>query len=137
MSSHIVEEQTIHRILTHLDDHRHTLWFAHVHRKLQEMGYDLDTTAALDELGTDLLALNYRATNQRYNESNGLMTLYRHRGVHVTELQALKSLQCLMYQCSEGDEPESTLFAWLETYEHSLMRNIIDSIPAYAAAVWG
>jgi N-carbamoyl-L-amino-acid hydrolase len=46
-------------------------------------------------------------------------------------------LVCMLRMRSEGDVPQSKLFEWLEAYEHSLMRNIVDGMPEYAAAAWG
>lgn len=137
MSSFIVDAKTINRILTYLHLHKGQMSYSYITRRAAELGYDLESNSGLSELGTDLLGLNYRATNARYNEENGLQQLHIYKFEHVSQLQALKSLQCLKYQCSEGDVPESVLFKFLEDCEHAIMSSIIRAMPEYENTQWG
>lgn len=137
MSSYIVETKTIHRIITHIDRHRDQIGFVCVCRRLGEMGYDLTARSGLEQLGADVIALNYAATNQHYGTDDAPEVRYEYRHDRASTLQVLKSLRCLLYQCSEGDVPESRLFGWLESYERSLLRHIVDQLPEYTATEWG
>src|SRR5258708_3952809 len=126
MSSYIVDQQTMHRIITHIDMHRGKIGFGLLCRQLMEMGYDLDARSGLEQLGSDLFALNERAVDERYGLRSNLCFVYVYQHERASDVQVLKSVQCLLYQCSEGDVSQTKLFEWLESYEHSLMRHLID-----------
>lgn len=52
-------------------------------------------------------------------------------------MQALKSLRCWLYQCSEGNVPEQPLFKALERYAGDLAFHIVAELPGWNAAEWG
>lgn len=102
---------------------------------------------SLKDLGKKLLELNIRAFKDRYEDrqvqEDGIAVdeeefeLDRNAG-HCSKMQLLKSLQCLMYQCSEGDIPESSLlYKRMEEAENRLMQEIIDELPEWKTAKWG
>jgi hypothetical protein len=43
----------------------------------------------------------------------------------------------LLYQCSEGDVPEQSLFKALESIISSIANEIIQAMPDYEQAPWG
>ena len=94
-----------------------------------------------DRLYQELYILNRNAVIERYNEeedsdyiklpqeidwSNGRLDRY----------QALKSMCCLRYQCSEGDVPETKMFKFLEDLIHCWQGFIINMMPEYEKAEW-
>lgn len=95
----------------------------------------------LTNLGKKLLDLNVRAFRERYEDritvDDGEFELDRD-AAHCSRMQLLKSLQCLIYQCSEGDIPEtSPLYERMEEAEKRLMGEIIGEMPEYNEAKWG
>jgi len=86
-----------------------------------------------------LNSLNSLALKVRYNEepSPG----YKFCSIKYTEassckIQLLKSLQCLIYQCSEGSVVETGLYKKLIEVKNDLQDLIISDMPEYKKAVW-
>lgn len=122
MSSYVVDDKTIHNIAN---------LFAPAYSPCEW----------LDAIGYKLLKLNIRATADRYRDSEPDFTQaieYRYTPKAPTTVQKLKSLQCWLYQCSEGEQFESDpLYVQGRKIERELMQSIISELPAYAAATWG
>lgn len=75
--------------------------------------------------------------DQRYGERNA-RPLYRFRYITgVDPVFAVKQLQCLLYQCSEGDVPDSPLFQAMQKLSGDLCESIVRRLPAYERAPWG
>jgi hypothetical protein len=56
----------------------------------------------------------------------------------VPLVQVLKSLQCWLYQCNEGDVPTTALYGLFDNdVQLYLMSEIIDTLPEYQNAYWG
>lgn len=93
-------------------------------------------------LGKELFALNQSALAARYGDNDpppgfrGKAFDPPGRKVGAQNIQHLKSLQCLIYQCSEGEVPETALFKRLEAAEGKLALKIVQGLPAYEAARW-
>jgi hypothetical protein len=98
MSAFIVSERTMHRTV-------HAL-----------MPPDAPC-AACDEMGQQLYRLNAEAVLQRYGRPEDVRR-YRYAVVFSPLIQQLKSLNCLIYQCSEGTVPQTTLYQslWRPTF---------------------
>jgi hypothetical protein len=128
MSAYIVEDITINRVVSYLLCDQ--LASAYVERKLAEAGIDLNA------LGQHMLDLNIRAVDYRYDETNEGRALVPAL-VPVSRIQALKSLRCWLYQCSEGDIPEEPLFQIMNGYSDDLAYTIVSELPAYERAEWG
>jgi hypothetical protein len=64
-------------------------------------------------LGTSLLIMNEAAVNASYNESSKRNAPYVWQAPPVFSVaQAFKTIRCFLYQCSEGDVPDTwRLFA--------------------------
>lgn len=58
-------------------------------------------------------------------------------GVQFWHYQLLKSLQCYIYQCSEGMVPESSLYKGIDELIISLALFIAHNQPEYEEAKWG
>ena len=54
----------------------------------------------------------------------------------ATMIQVFKSVQCLLYQCSEENVPNQPLYKFLEELENLIARHIISEMPEYEKAQW-
>lgn len=129
MSAYMVEDNTINNIVSYLD-------------KGQGMDLtrvDLDIFLNSDEakqaFGQSLFDMNCEAVDSRYGEGESEsfrdMT-YRFTRTLPQIAQAYQSTRCLIYQCSEGDVPESSLFKQLteisNVIAHKLARSHVDKL---------
>ena len=90
---------------------------------------------ACDEMGQKLYQLNSQAILARYGRP-GDVPDYRYAVVFPPVIQQLKSLQCLIYQCSEGKVPESALYQLMLKRKGELASEIISNLPEYDQADW-
>ena len=158
MSAYVVDVETINGALSFLNQaqHRQAMDAAST---LKAAGYPVDDTTRLAALGGAMYALNIDAVGQRYSDCKtagdvpGIIgpKVYgfklshyvnrEHNGrtarIPITIYQALKSLRCWAYQCSEGDIGERPLFKTMGTVIHDLQGAIIDGLPEYESAKWG
>mgnify|MGYP000560194475 FL=1 len=86
-----------------------------------------------------LNSLNSLALKVRYNEEPA--PGYKFCSIKYTEassckVQLLKSLQCLIYQCSEGSVVKTGLYKKLIEVKNDLQDLIISDMPEYKKAVW-
>ena len=122
MSAWIVSENTLIQIAQHLH---------------KEAGGALDDTEALQELTNKLNAMNYAAVNARYKEHIEPNPVQYRVVVPASDGDLFKLLDCYLYQCSEGDVPETwPLFAEVEKARAKLAQHICRSLPQYDAAPW-
>lgn len=137
MSSYVVDDRTINRILSGL-----TVLAPYVNRTLHGVtGYDLDGgTKALQAIGTQMRKLNEEATFARYssNHPEEMMpkTPFRYQQVVCSSYQALKSLRCWLYQCNEGDYDQHPLFRAFKEIAGDLAMEIVMKLPQYEKADW-
>ena len=54
----------------------------------------------------------------------------------MDKIQLVKALQCLHYQCSEGNVPETKGYKELENVIREVVMSIIYSMPEYDQAEW-
>ena len=108
-----------------------------------------------DRLGQWLIEMNIRAVDCRYNERNPV-PLYRNTYMGSAKTLAelvkrYKAIQCLAYQCAEGNVPETPLYKQLIAAENTVASmiipghpdlqyfdasDIIGRMPEYKAAPW-
>jgi len=140
MSSWIVEDKTINRILTWIDRlSANTITGSSVYKLFKKIGYDLtekNDYKELDKLGQEMLKMNYKAINARY-DSKKRATKYEFKRELVDIVQVLKSLQCFTYQCCEGDVPKMELYIALNRIEEILMSEVISEKTNYNEMEWG
>jgi len=138
MSAFLVEDKIINKIVTKLALDRDGSW---AQRMLGELGYDLETLKGRKKLGWDMFGLNIRAVNMRY--PNGQAEDFRTLDFKVcidgnySKVNVLKSLQCWMYQCSEGDCEKSPLFNVMQKIAYNWACEIVRTMPEYEKAAWG
>lgn len=101
-----------------------------------------DPRDALDSLGRQLLEMNVSALEACYprhdhSEERSEAAGYTFSARPSSPGYALRQLDCLMYQCSEGDVPGRPLFEALEKMRRLLADRVLEDVPAYASAPWG
>lgn len=146
MSAYIVEPQTINRILYRLMYDRDTYAKDVITRSTE---FSCDNRGYASDLGQAMYNLNINAVSQRYSNCKNLDQLpgYFPDGEYLARfkfalhecgnMQAIKSLECWLYQCSEGDVPQkSKLFQAFERVLHSWQSRALDLIPEYKQAKW-
>jgi hypothetical protein len=140
MSAFMVEDGTINRVVTWLSwEVTRSLWLK---RKVEETLH-LDTSKSNWEeiLGLAMFQLNIDGVNDRYGEGEAQKFRnlnYCYAPATVSEIQVLKSLQCWLYQCTEGEVVKKPLYQFFDTMvEKRLMSNIISSLAEYRRARWG
>jgi hypothetical protein len=99
-----------------------------------------------DRLADAMLAMNLDAFRQRYGirallvEDLDCVDLDKGNWEPLeafSEVQLFKSLQCFLYQCSEGDVDEKPLYKALTTITDLLAPFINEESSEYEAAQWG
>lgn len=138
MSAYIVENKTINKVLTYLKLNREGDWINSQIKK--ELNIDVEDVKELDRMGRAMLLLNIEAVDSRYSETNDsteLLNAYNWQiELNTNIMQALKSLQCWLYQCSEGKIPESGLYKLMDEVKVSWLEKIVSSLPAYNKIAW-
>ena len=130
MSAYIVEDETINKI----GDGIHTFRLS--------QGFLLEKLGASDyaTLGEMLFQMNVDGVNARYGEEKAedfrpLNYEYKSTLPHKT-IQFYASLSCFMYQCLEGEVPETTLYKAMDGIKNQLAHFIVYSLPQYKTTKW-
>ncbi len=140
MSAFIVEDQTINRVVTWLTREVSTSHFT-LAQLAREYDIDLVSDTWDEKLAKAMFQLNCDGVNARYGE--GKTEKFRplnftYQPKHDFSLvQVLKSLQCWLYQCNEGDVPTTKLYQFFAEVENHLALKIVVSLPEYDKAQWG
>ena len=96
----------------------------------------------MDRIGRELFQLNWQAFVKRYQNEPALDgTEDQHYSCQhrfdLTPVQKLKGVQCLLYQCSEGEQIQSTiLYSQLKSLELELLHRLARSLPEYDTVHW-
>jgi len=140
MSAFMVEDQTINRVVTWLTREVST-HFPYIDRIARKYDVDLVSEKWDEKLANAMFQLNCDGVNARYGEGEAekfrpLNFTYRPEG-DTFRVQVLKSLQCWMYQCNEGDVPQTKLYRFFEEVENYLALKIVMDLPEYDKAKWG
>lgn len=85
--------------------------------------------------------LNIQALQERYGDSKEMYKDSKYiEKINVIfdmdKIQLVKALQCLHYQCSEGNVPETKGYKELENVIREVVMSIIYSMPEYDQAEW-
>jgi len=140
MSAFVVDDRTINRVLAFInsDCERNP----HIYKPLEEIRLAWDGKDAREAIGSMMFDLNIQGVEARYGKSKS-KKLKAHNYKYAIEsgtsrIQAFKSLQCWLYQCTEGDIPEaSDLFQAFNDVLNKLARHIVNRLPEYNVADWG
>ena len=119
MSSYIVSNKTINRIVSFLD-----VWDSHpkLKREIEKLAGKKTGEKGLNQIGKKLIELNCEAVSQRYNEKIDKKAIkdYKFNFEKCEIEQAFKHLCCLTYQMSEGNVPKTKLYKLLEKVANCL-----------------
>lgn len=136
MSSFIVGDELINKVVAGL---YHLVMFgngAHTPRYYNKNTATPQTEEEKRELAQKLYEMNVKAVNQRYG-TNEKADDFTYKTEYPPEpVQLYKFIQCLHYQCSEGDVPEKQLYKDLEDIANFLARYIVSKLEAYENARW-
>jgi len=134
MSAFVVTDKTINNFLTYLETSDGKDW---INRRLSEIGHKL---LGDSDLGKELFDLNCWAINARYgdNQAEEFRPLdYKYKTEpYCTRYQALSSLKCWLYQCEQGDIPDSELHKLFNNIAGNIAMDIVSDIPQYQKATW-
>jgi len=100
------------------------------------LGFELENEEDCIKLANELIKLNAEAVNHRYNETTEAVIFEWNSDVKPNIYQFLKSVECLIYQCSEGNTPNTDLYKWLERLSDSIKDFIIKDADDYKKARW-
>ena len=140
MSAFMVADETINRVVTWLYwEVRKSEWLK---RKVEnELHLDTERQDFEQNLGQAMFELNIAGVNVRYGEGEAKRyrdLAYRYTPAHGSKIQVLKSMQCFLYQCMEGEVVKKPLYRFFRnTIEVHLMESIINDLPEYNQAEWG
>ena len=144
MSAFIVEDQTINEIIAFLRLYQQRTTNSRYSRMIQEAGYDIEKNEEeWKHLADDMFWTNCVAVDKRYGvgqaqtfrELNFKYEFHPEEGANA--IQAFKSLRCWLYQCSEGDVPEtSEIFKLMDKVSDTTAHAIVSEMPEYKKARW-
>lgn len=151
MSAFVVDPKTINAIVSSMVIALNQEGkYPHNYPDLRYLESDLrdSVTNGPEELGESMYQMNINAVMQRYpgddinslpgSYDGGRLVDYTYKFTPSTNpVRVYKSLQCYLYQCSEGYVPELPLFKALTEYKAALAEAIVTSSPVYEAAEWG
>lgn len=124
MSSYLVSDKTINAIVTYLC-YSDLEWLRQLFCDATSRNGDFCNT-----VGKALFDLNVNAVEQRYGkgEARKFRELnYAYRAARTSLVEVYDSVKELMYQCCEGDVPETELYKLLESTQVAVADQIINS----------
>src|SRR5215831_5313351 len=91
------------------------------------------------KIGRKLFLMNRRALHAGYvcSGDNPLPQFVFERWADATPVEQFKAIHCLLYQCSEGNVPNSPLYDALNHAARELAQWIVQDLPDYDKASWG
>lgn len=137
MSAFICSDRTINWIVAGLNNR-----FYREHLRIPEVLKDMTQ----EEMGNAIFDLNLAGVEARYDDDGGGLTVtetgveraYKYQCTgSPRKVQFLSSLRCLLYQCAEGDIPETNeLYKQLDYYSLELAYDIVRDTDEYQNAKW-
>lgn len=144
MSSWIIEDKTINKLVNFFVTCAYSKeeYKPEITKEINKFGYNLeyngnDKNPDANNLGQKMKVLNKKAWNYRYNEKGGFGLFKLDDKINEYNIyQILKSLQCFLYQCSEGETPKEDLYKMFERIERILINHIVMNLDDYKKAKW-
>jgi hypothetical protein len=141
MSSYIVDDETINKIVSYLYAKAVGGDTSIVSLGLVKMGWDLSNNPDhAERLANAMFDLNVAAVNARYGETEAEKFRpldFQYIFTPASQIGVIKALGCWMYQCTEGYTPKTKLYkAMTQTY-FLLCKDYIQQLDEYEAAPWG
>lgn len=135
MSCHMVDDETINRVVSRFLDERNS---SYAWRQLTELGF---TTMEPEKLGQAMYDLNFKSCSGRYDEEMAQSMVgdepYKYIYKVSGKMQVFKSLHYYLYQSCEGSCDKDLLYKALDRYFHQLAIELIKETPEYQNAKWG
>ena len=141
MSAFIVSDKTLQDIVSYLDlDVRFSntsKCYGSLNRVLLNYGFNLDLNEHKDRLIKEMALLNRLGVNARYDENEIEQDVHFIDDFPPSLMQAYKSLGCFLYQCCEGDIPETNdLYKMLAEIKNQMAHAIVRNLKEYDDAKW-
>ena len=137
MSAFIISNQTMLDIINGLYWTHDFKRQSFIYSALKEvLGCELEKDEDYTKLASELFKLNAEAVNHRYNDNAEAVIFEWNSNDRPNIYQFLKSVECLIYQCSEGDTPNTDLYKWLVKLSDSIKDFIIKDADDYKKARW-
>jgi hypothetical protein len=137
MSAFLVSMLTINRIVATISFLLRSESYSHVTEAFAAAGIDTAQTGWEERLAKAMFALNQDALNQRYGDPAEERFIYRHVPEWSNLYQALKSIDCWLYQCAEGNVPKRKLYQLFKTAVRVwLLELIVYRSTEYDQALW-
>ncbi len=137
MSAFIVEDYVINTIVTFIHNHNRgrDKDYYYILNPLRSKGFLAHTPAVLGKM---LFDLNCKAVDARYGAGDNAGETYTYKPMpHNNIYQVLKYIDCLIYQCSEGDIPEtSDLYDAINQLSGEIAHKLVEAMPQYQQADW-
>lgn len=135
MSAFIVSAETMNKVVRAIVSDEYRGEFAGITLP----GYTIsDRKPQATAIGKELFAMNRAAILARYpgDTEYAETPKYRYKPVRYSEVEMFKAMECLLYQCSEGNVPDTDLYKELEAAKGSLASRIVSNMPEYESAAW-
>jgi hypothetical protein len=138
MSAYVVDSETINKIVSFLNFSNEYVYWDHTYL-FRKLGYNIPYIVDdYERLANDLFQMNVNAVKQRYSGDTEEYTYQFRTSINVRPaVEVYKAAQCLCYQCSEGNVPDTSLYKALNQFCSDLAEVIIANMPEYQAAYWG
>ena len=133
MSAFLVGNRVINKIVKEVSESEY------FKEKLEEeFLIDLSNAEWQTQLGQKMLDINQAALSCRYGDPKRDLT-YTFQPVYCTKIEAIKALQCWLYQCAEGDIPQKEeLYIFFDNYVISRWTmDVVQATTEYEEAEWG
>jgi hypothetical protein len=142
MSAYIVRDQTINKVVTWLRREVYRRVDNILDQSAEKYQIDLSGDMWDEKLAQAMFTLNCAGVDARYGEGTAKQDVtipFTYKPEYcLTLVEVFKALQCWLYQCSEGDIPEtSKLYQFFSDVENYLARKIVMDLPAYQKELWG
>ena len=139
MSAYVVDDETIVRIVTYFqtDGSNHPIMRGRVYCLLMDAGYIISDEQEARRLAKDLFDMNVTAVCQRYSDESPDNYAFDWVSVPIpSAVQAVKSLDCYLYQCSEGNVPDQPLYKVVNQICGIICGGIVRASREYDKAEW-
>lgn len=116
MAAFMVSTETMQRVVDAID---------RVHGGCFWQGMPKSDSKDLDAIGNELFAMNTAALSARYPDTKYSLPTFRYRPLGDVPKQAhFIAIECLLYQCAEGNIPERDEYKALEALRDEIAREI-------------
>lgn len=145
MSVYMVEYETLNRVISIIkkEEEKPRNYYN------DEFGFHYPTindilsvsTKKYTNLGKRILEMNLDSLYSRYTSKlepyDDYIAGYKFKEIeNLSNYQAIKSINCLLTQCSEGTNPYSQLFRELELMRGKISNRIVSDLEEYKNAEW-